>query len=126
MTKNRVDRLNSLLKEVISEVLRDDVKNPHIKGFLTVTAAQITKDLHHAKVYISIIGTDQDKQETMKALHSAAKFIAVNASKKVVMRYFPELHFILDEGVEKQMRVEELLREITDEREQREAEDHEH
>lgn len=121
MPKNRTDRLNSNLKEVISEVIREDVKNPHIRGILTVTNVEITKDLHHAKVYISIIGTDQEKQETMKALTSAAQFIAVNSSKKVVMRYFPELHFKLDDGVDQQMRVEELLREITGEREKREA-----
>ncbi len=123
MTKNRVDRLNSLLKEVISEVIRQDVKNPHIHGFLTVTAVSITKDLHYAKVHISIIGSEQEKQETMKALQSAAKFIAVNASKKVVMRYFPDLQFKLDEGVEQQMRVEELLKEITEEREKRETDE---
>lgn len=119
MPKNRVDRLNSLLKEVISEVIQKDVKNPHICGLLTVTHVSITKDLHHAKVYISVIGTDQEKKETMKALQSAASFIAVNSSKKVVMRYFPELQFKLDEGVGRQMRVEELLKDISQERETR-------
>jgi ribosome-binding factor A len=110
--KQRTDRLNSLLKEVISEVIRRDVRNPHVNELVGVTRVDITKDLHHAKVYISVIGTDQQKEETIRALNSAAGFIAVNSSKKVVMRYFPELTFILDDSVEKHMRIETLLAEI--------------
>jgi ribosome-binding factor A len=110
--KQRTDRLNSLLKEVISEVIRRDVRNPHVNELVGVTRVDITKDLHHAKVYISVIGNDQQKKETIQALNSAAGFIAVHASKKVVMRYFPELNFILDDSVEKHMRIETLLAEI--------------
>lgn len=120
MPKQRTDRLNSLLKEVISEVIHKDVRNPHMCHFITVTRVDITKDLHYAKVYISIIGSEEQKQETLKALESAAGFIAVNASKKVVMRYFPELRFILDDSVDKHMRIQTLLGEIKSEREARE------
>lgn len=116
MTVNRTDRLNSSLREVISDVIRKEVRNPHVNELVTVTRVEITKDLHYAKVWISVIGSDQDKAETMKALQSAAGFIAVNASKQVVMRYFPELKFVLDNSVEKHMRVEELLHEIQNEK----------
>lgn len=123
MSKKRVDRLNSLLKEVISEVIRKEVKNPHVNEFITVTRVDITTDLHYAKVYISVIGSETEKQETLSALNSAAGFIAVNSSKKVVMRYFPTLSFILDDSVEKQMRIEELLHKISDERSSRDPEE---
>ncbi|MCE5316426.1 MAG: 30S ribosome-binding factor RbfA [Parachlamydia sp.] len=122
-TKQRVDRLNSLLKEVISEVIQRDVRNPHLGKFITVTRVGISKDLHHAKVFISVIGTDQEREESIKALQSAAGFIAVNASKKVVLRYFPELVFKLDDSVDKHMRIETLLGEIAAERESREPDD---
>ncbi|MBA3722147.1 MAG: 30S ribosome-binding factor RbfA [Parachlamydiaceae bacterium] len=122
MAIQRTDRLNSLLKEVISEVIKRDVRNPHVNELVTVTRVQITKDLHYAKVYISVIGTEQDKAETMKALQSAAGFIAVNSSHKVTMRYFPELTFRLDDSVDKHMRIEELLGEIGRERESRDGE----
>lgn len=112
MAKQRTDRLNSLLKEVITEVIRRDVRNPHVNELVTVTRVDISKDLHYAKVYISVIGTEQQKTETIQALQSAAGFIAVNASKKVVMRYFPSLTFKLDDAVDKHMRIEELLQEI--------------
>lgn len=119
MAVNRTDRLNSLLKEVISEVIRKDVRNPHVNELVTVTRVQISKDLHYAKVYISVIGPDIAKAETIDALKSAAGFIAVQASQKVVMRYFPELTFKLDDSVDKHMRIEELLQEISKERETR-------
>ncbi len=67
MAVKRTDRLNSLLKEVISEVIKRDVRNPHVAELVTVTRVQISKDLHHAKVFISVIGTDQQKAETMEA-----------------------------------------------------------
>lgn len=119
MTIQRTDRLNSLLKEVISEVIRRDVRNPHVNELLTVTRVDITKDLHHAKVYISVIGTPEQKAETIAALQTAAGFIAVQASHKVVMRYFPALTFKLDDSVERHMRIEELLKEIKDEKQTR-------
>lgn len=123
MAIQRTDRLNSLLKEVISEVIKRDVRNPHVTELVTVTRVQITKDLHYAKVFISVIGSEQQKTETLQALQSAAGFIAVNASHKVVMRYFPELTFKLDDSVEKHMRIEKLLGEIGKERESRQVND---
>lgn len=122
MAKQRTDRLNSLLKEVISDVIRKDVRNPHVNELITVTRVDITKDLHYAKVFISVIGSEKDKEETVKALQTAAGFIAVTASKKVVMRYFPELTFKLDDSVDKHMRIEKLLGEISSERESRSSE----
>lgn len=119
MQKQRTDRLNSLLKEVISDVIRKDVRNPHVNELLTVTRVEITKDLHHAKVFVSVIGNETQKEETIKALQTAAGFIAVTASKKVVMRYFPELNFKLDDSVDKHMRIEKILGEISSERESR-------
>lgn len=110
MTTRRIQRLNSLLKEVISEVIREDVKNPHLPDLLTITHVEITKDLHHAKVYVSVIGDEKKKRAALEALQSAAGYIAVHASKKIVIRYFPALHFHIDNGVDSQMRIEELLK----------------
>lgn len=112
MTLKRTDRLNSLLREVLSEVIRQDVKNPHIHELITVTEVDISKDLHCAKVYISVIGSETEKQKTLSALKSAAGFIAVVASKKVVMRYFPQLSFFLDNSVEKHDQINILLDQI--------------
>lgn len=119
MPKQRTDRLNSLLKEVIDEVIRRDVRNSGVHELMTVTRVSITKDLHFAKVYISVIGTPADKERTVHALQSAAGFIAVQASKKVVMRYFPALKFLLDDSVDRHMRIDSLLHQLAEEREGR-------
>lgn len=120
MTKQRTERLNSLLKEVIDEVIRRDVRNPYVNELMTVTRVDITKDLRYAKVYISVIGSTVEKEQTLQALQSAAGFIAVHASKKVVMRYFPSLTFVIDDTVEHQMRIASLLHKIGEERKSRE------
>ena len=115
MVKKRIERLNSLLKEVISEVVMRDVRNPHVTQFVTITRVDISNDLHHAKVFISVIGSDLDKEQTLAALESAAGFIAVQASKKVVMRYFPALTFKLDTSVDQHLRIDLLLGQIHEE-----------
>ncbi len=118
-TTRRTDRLNSLLKEVLSEVIRKDVRNPKVHEFVSISKVDITKDLHYAKVYISVIAEESEKQETLKALQSAAGFIGCIASKKVVMRYFPHLTFIIDDSVEKHMRINSLLEQIKIEKDNR-------
>jgi len=112
MSDKRVKRLNSLLKEVLNEVVRSEVRNPKMCTLTSITEVDITKDLRQAKVYISVIGTEQEKNTTLEVLQSAAGFISVLASKKVVMRYFPSLTFKLDTTVETQMRINSLLEKI--------------
>ncbi len=116
MKKNRLERVNSLLKEVIFEVIQKEVKNPHVNMFVTVTRVDTSADLHHAKVYVSMIASEADKAKVLTALQSAAGFIAVNASKKAQLRYFPELIFKLDTGLEEHLRIQELLYKIEQER----------
>jgi len=123
MPKNRIDRLNSSLREVISDVIKKDVKNPHVNELLTVTRVSITKDLRYAKAYVSVIGSDEEKQETINALQSAAGFISIQSSKQIVIRYFPELRFILDDSAEQHSRIETILEEIKSEQENRPKEE---
>jgi len=117
MAKKRIERLNSLLKEVISEVILKDVRNPKLAKFISVTQVDLSNDMQHAKVFISVLGTEQEKTATIEALESAAGFIAISASKKVVMRYFPQLTFKLDDSVEKHLRIASLLDKIHHEQE---------
>ena len=121
MKSKRILRVNSLLKEVISDIINKEVKNPLVAKFVTIISVDVSADLHHAKVSTSIIGTDEEKKQTIEALNSAAGFIAVQASKLIVIRYFPSLTFILDNTVENQMHIEELLNQIHDEQDTRDA-----
>lgn len=120
MKKNRLARINSLLKEVIFEVIQKEVRNPHVTTFVSVTSVDTSADLHHAKVFISLIASDEEKNKVLTALNSAAGFIAVHAAKKVQLRYFPTLIFKLDTSSEEHMRIQKILGDIEKERLSRE------
>lgn len=126
MKKNRLNRVNSLLKEVIFEVIQKEVRNPHVNKFVTVMSVDTSADLHHAKVSISIIGTDAEKEKILAALQSAAGFIAVNAAKKVKLRYFPSLIFKIDTSADEFMRIETILSDLEKERSSRVQDDERH
>ncbi len=120
MKKNRLERVNSLLKEVIFEVIQKEVRNPHVTTFVTVIKVDTSADLHHAKVYISLIATDAEKEKVVAALQSAAGFIAVHAAKKAQLRYFPNLTFKLDTSLDEHMKIQKILGDIEKERLSRE------
>jgi ribosome-binding factor A len=119
----RTDRLNSLLKEVIAEVIMREIRNPRINALITVKKVDISKDLHNAKVYISLLGSETERKKTLRALQSAAGFISVQAAKKVVMRYFPHLTFHLDDTLDDEIRINTLLEKIQDEKNKRKPQD---
>ncbi|SCA62948.1 Ribosome-binding factor A [Chlamydiales bacterium SCGC AG-110-M15] len=121
-TPRRTSRLNSLLREVLSEVISREVKNPQLDGkLITVTSVDISRDLRHAKVFVSVIGDDADKDIVMKTLEQASGFISVQAAQKVVMHHFPALVFHLDESVDKQMHIHQLLKSVNDEKDSRQS-----
>jgi len=120
MKNKRILRLNSLLREVISEVIHENVKNPNIAPqFISVVSVDITKDLKNAKVLISVIGSQKEKTNTIEALNQAAKFISIQSAKKVVIKNFPSLKFELDTSLENLMKLEKILSEINEEKEKR-------
>ncbi|NGX61191.1 MAG: Ribosome-binding factor A [Chlamydiae bacterium] len=122
MSHRRVERINSLLKEVISDVIHNEVKNPHLPPLITVTHVEATSDLRYAKVYVALLDQTRSPRESLSILQSASGFISVQASKQVVMRYFPALTFYYDDSIEKQMRMEGILTNLKEERSQREEE----
>lgn len=121
VAKKRTDRLNALLQQVLADVIRDEVKNPHLPRFVSIMSVDITNDLHHAKVFISVIGDAAARQKAVDVLNEAAGFIAQKASKLVVMRFFPQLTFHMDDSVDKHCRIGELLAKIEEERGKRPA-----
>jgi ribosome-binding factor A len=113
MSTRRVFRLNSLLREVISEVINKDLH--HIQGkpeLLTITSVEITADLSFAKVFCSTIGSAEAKIAACAVLNAIAGQISHFASRKVRMRIFPKLRFYVDEGLEKQLRICEILEKV--------------
>ncbi|WP_348664010.1 30S ribosome-binding factor RbfA [Chlamydia vaughanii] len=111
MTENRrIQKVNSLLREAIANVILKDVKHPKISNrWITVTRVSLSKDLHAARVYVSIMPHENTQAETLEALKSSSGYIAYKASKGVVLKYFPELNFYLEDIFSPQDHIENLL-----------------
>ncbi len=106
----RTDRINEQLREEISLLVRDAVRDPRV-SLATITAVQTSPELDHAKVYFTALGTDEERKELLAGLRSAAPFIRSQLSKRLHMRRIPELHFAIDRVLEGAQRIETLLRE---------------
>ena len=112
-SEKRINQVNSLLKEVISETIRLDMKNPNLTDLLTVTKVDASRDLQHAKVFISVINEKEGiKHDTIKILQDAASYIQAISSKKVSLRYFPTLIFKKDTSLEHYMHIDKILKEL--------------
>lgn len=111
MARVRVGRVGEQIKKEMSQILQSELKDPRI-GFLTVTGVDVTNDLSQAKVYLSIMGTDQQKEDSLKALAKATGFIRSELGKRIRLRKTPELLFAIDTSIEYGSRIEELLHKL--------------
>jgi len=106
----RTDRINEQLREEISLLVRDQVRDPRV-SLATITAVQTSPELDHAKVYFTALGTDEERKELLAGLRSAAPYIRKALGQRLHMRRIPELHFEQDRVLEEAQRIERLLRE---------------
>lgn len=106
----RTDRVNEQLRQEISLVARDQVRDPRV-GLVTITAVETSPEMDHARVFITALGTDEEREEALIGLRSASPFIRGQLGKRLHMRRIPELHFQIDRVVEEASRIEALLRE---------------
>lgn len=111
MASTRQERVQHLLKTEISEILRRELKDPRL-GFITIIDSEITPDLAHAKVFVSIMGSEEEREANMAILNRAARFIRQEFGKRVKMKVLPEIEFKLDTSVERGVRMLELLEQI--------------
>jgi len=111
MARVRVGRVGEQIKKEMSQILQSELKDPRI-GFLTVTGVDVSNDLSQAKVYLSIMGTDQQKEDSLKALAKATGFIRSELGKRIRLRKTPELLFAIDTSIEYGSRIEELLHKL--------------
>lgn len=110
----RTERINDLLREEISDLLRRGVKDPRVTGLVTITDVDVSPDLRRAKVFVSVMGTDEEKTSTLQALRAAAHFIRRELRKRLTIRRTPELDFLQDDSLARGARILELLEEVRD------------
>jgi len=109
----RSQRVAQLLKQEISGLITRGLKDPLI-GFATVTKVKLADDLSFARVYISILGEDASKEDTIKGLERAKKFIRTELGHRTGLKFIPELNFYLDDSAEYAQTIETLLKKIHD------------
>jgi ribosome-binding factor A len=106
----RTARLNEQLRQEISLLIRDEVRDPRV-ALATITAVETSPELDHAKVYITSLGDAEEREEVLAGLRSAAPFIRGQLGRRLHIRRVPELHFSIDRVLEEATRIESLLRE---------------
>lgn len=106
----RTDRINEQLRQEISLLLRAEVRDPRV-ALATITEVVTSRELDHARVYVTALGDEAEKAEVLAGLQSAAAFLRIQLGKRLRMRRVPELHFEIDRKLENALRIESLLRE---------------
>ena len=104
----RSQRVQELLLEEISKLVQHGLKDPRI-GFTTVTRIELSDNLKNAKVYVSIMGTDEQKEDSIEGLNSAKGYIRSCLGKNLHLRYIPEFHFKLDETAEHVEKITKII-----------------
>ncbi|WP_040211745.1 30S ribosome-binding factor RbfA [Clostridium polynesiense] len=112
MANYRSGRINEELKKEISNIIRNDIKDPRVSGMVSVTNVTATKDLRYAKVMLSIFGTEKQKEETLDALKNSSGFIRREVGHRIKLRYTPELIIELDNSIEQGMHINSIIQKI--------------
>ena len=108
MAGNRLPRVNQLLREELSRLVREEIKDPRVTG-VTITRVDASSDLSHARVAVRTLTDDPPVEEAIEGLRSAAGFIRHTLGRELHFRRIPELHFEVDDSLDHARRIEELL-----------------
>ena len=123
-TNRRVSRVASLIQEEVSQMVLHEIKDDRVgAGMVSVTDVDVSGDLQHAKIYVSIYGTDEARAETMAGLKSATGYVRRELGRRVRLRRTPEVVFIEDRALERGDRMLALLNQLSQERQDKNLED---
>jgi ribosome-binding factor A len=109
MPKERMRRVNEAVREVLSMAISTELKDPRV-GFVTVTAVNTSPDLRHARVYVSVLGDEHGRADTLAGLSSSRGYLQARVAGELRLKHTPQLEFEYDESTERGMRIAELLR----------------
>lgn len=107
----RADSVEGLVRREVSDIIRSRVKDPRI-GFVTVTAVRMPDDLRYARIYVSILGDESERGESLRVLERASGFIRGELGRRIRMRHVPEIEFRYDNSIEYGTRIDEILRNL--------------
>jgi ribosome-binding factor A len=104
-------RVNEALREVLSSRIAAGLKDPRV-GFVTVTAVETSPDIHHARVYVSVLGSEEERAESLEGLASSRGYLQAIIASELRLKRTPTLEFVHDEALERGMRISDLLDEV--------------
>lgn len=105
----RIERVNEIIKEILSEVLVGQIKDPRV-GFVTITSVRVSSDFSTAKVYYTVMADEEKRADTERGLRSAKNFMRKVVADELDLRSAPELRFVYDDSLDRAMRIEKALR----------------
>lgn len=111
MNFDRIDRVSEEVKRELAGIIRE-LKDPRIPEFVSVVSVKVTKDFKFAKAYISVMGTEEQKQDAIRGLNSAGGFIRREIGRQLQLRYTPEFSFVLDNSIEYGAHISKVLSDI--------------
>ena len=114
MGQLRIEKVQEFIKQEISQIILTELKDPRI-GFVTVTRVEVSGDLRHAKVLISLMGSSEQKEATLQGLQRALGFMRSEVGKRLRLKMIPELSLAVDESLDHSVRIQKLLDEIKQE-----------
>ena len=106
----RTEKVQKLAREILGEEIQG-LKDPRV-GFATVTAVRVTTDLRHMRVWVSVLGSEEERAQNMEGLRSATPFLRAELGRQMPLRYLPEMEFELDTSADEYERVETLLKKL--------------
>lgn len=112
MSYQRAQRIAEEIKRELSDILRNHVKDPRVTTMASVIKVDVSKDLRHARIYVSVLGSKEEKQKTMEGLDRATGFIRKELGQRLGLRYVPEISFVLDESIEYSIHIARKLDEL--------------
>jgi len=108
----RAERVAEGIRTEVAMFLRDGAKDPRLRGMVTVTGVDVTRDLRHAKVYVSVLGSDKERADTFEGLASVAHHLRGTIGRALRLRAAPEIEFKVDESIAHAARIEALLAQV--------------
>jgi ribosome-binding factor A len=108
---DRTSRISEEMRKEISSIILNDIKDPRMPKVISVISVDVAKDLRHAKVFVSVLGNDEEKKNAIAGLKSAAGFIRREVGHRMQLRCTPEIHFELDNSIEHGIYITKLINE---------------
>jgi ribosome-binding factor A len=106
-----VRKVELLVKDEVSKIIITKLKDPRV-GFVTVTSVEMNADLKSAQIFISVMGTQSQKNETISSLNDASKYIRSELNQRIKLRYSPSITFRLDDTIDRAIRIGQILEEL--------------